>query len=137
MLAAVGVAGVPLAIAALVQAVATGLQEALGVQSTAGVLIGLLGGLFALAALVWHVVLVVVGAALARGIGYGLPPVMSGTASGFIRDSSAPLRVLSTGAGYISPTSTTFPFSCSAPGPSVAQTSSCAEVHYPSLGDPG
>ena len=71
MLAAVGVAGVPLAVTALVQALATGLQVALGVQSTPGVLIGLLGGLLALAALVWHVVLVVVGAALARGIGYG------------------------------------------------------------------
>ena len=71
MLAAVGVAGVPLAIAALVQALATGLQVAIGVQSAAGVTIGLLGGLLALAAFVWHVVLVVIGAALARGIGYG------------------------------------------------------------------
>jgi hypothetical protein len=71
MLAAVGVAGVPLAVGALVQALATGLQVALGVQSAAGVTAGLLGGLLALAALVWHVVLVVIGAALARGIGYG------------------------------------------------------------------
>ncbi len=71
MLAVVGIAGVPLAMGALVQALATGLQVALGVQSTAGVTIGLLGGLLALAALVWHVVLVVIGAALARGIGYG------------------------------------------------------------------
>jgi hypothetical protein len=39
--------------------------------STAGTTIGLLGGLFALAAFVWHVVLVVIGAALARGMGYG------------------------------------------------------------------
>ena len=71
MLAAVGVAGVPLALGALAQALATGLQIALGVDSTAGVMIGVLGGLLALAALVWHVVLVVIGAALARRIGYG------------------------------------------------------------------
>ncbi len=71
MLAAVGVAGVPLALGSLVQALATGLQVTLGVYSTAGTTIGLLGGLFALAAFVWHVVLVVIGAALARGMGYG------------------------------------------------------------------
>ena len=71
MLAAVGVAGVPLALGALVQALATGLQVVLGVDSTAGVTIGILGGLLGLAALVWHAVLVVIGAALARRIGYG------------------------------------------------------------------
>jgi hypothetical protein len=71
MLAAVGVAGVPLALGSLAQVLATGLQVALGVDSAAGVVAGLLGGLLALAALVWHLVLVVVGAALARGIGYG------------------------------------------------------------------
>ncbi len=71
MLAAVGVAGVPLAVGSLVQALATGLQAALGVESTAGVVTGLLGGLVALATFVWHVVLVVIGAALARRIGYG------------------------------------------------------------------
>jgi len=71
MLAGVGVAGVPLALGALAQALATGLQVALGVESAAGVMVGTVGGLLALAALVWHVVLVVIGAALARGIGYG------------------------------------------------------------------
>jgi hypothetical protein len=71
MLAAVGVAGVPLALGALAQALATALQVVLGVGSTAGVMVGTLGGLLALAALVWYVVLVVIGAALARGIGYG------------------------------------------------------------------
>jgi hypothetical protein len=71
MLAAVGVAGVPLALGALAQALATGLQVALGVDGAAGVMAGTLGGLLALAALVWHVVLVVIGAALARRIGYG------------------------------------------------------------------
>jgi hypothetical protein len=70
-LAAVGVAGVPLALGSLVQALATGLQVALGVDSAAGVVAGLLGGLLTLATLVWHVVLVVIGAALARRIGYG------------------------------------------------------------------
>ena len=71
MLAVVGVAGVPLALGSLVQTLATGLQVALGVESTAGFVAGLSGGLAALAALVWHVVLVVIGAALARRIGYG------------------------------------------------------------------
>jgi hypothetical protein len=71
MFAAVGVAGVPLALGSLVQALATGLQVALGVGSNAGVIAGLLGGLFTLAAFVWHAVLVVIGAALARRIGYG------------------------------------------------------------------
>ena len=71
MLAAVGVAMVPLALGSLVQALATGLQVALGVDSTAGVVTGLLGGLVALGTFVWHVVLVVIGAALARRIGYG------------------------------------------------------------------
>ena len=70
-LAVVGVAGVPLAVGSLFQTIGTGLQALLGVQSTAGVIAGLLGGLVALAALVWHVVLVVIGAALARRIGYG------------------------------------------------------------------
>ncbi len=71
MFAAVGVAEVPLALGSLAQALATGLQVALGVESTAGVVAGLLGGLTMLATLVWHVVLVVIGAALARRIGYG------------------------------------------------------------------
>ncbi len=70
-LAAVGVAEVPLALGSLVQALATGLQVALGVGSDAGVIVGLLGGLLTLAAFVWHAVLVVIGAALARRIGYG------------------------------------------------------------------
>jgi hypothetical protein len=71
MLAVVGVAGVPLALGSLFQVVGTGLQAALGLESAAGTIAGLLGGLVALATLVWHVVVVVVGAALARRIGYG------------------------------------------------------------------
>ena len=70
MLAVVGVAVVPLAVGSLVQALATGLHVALGVESTAGMVTGLLGGLFALGTFVWHVVLVVIGAAQARRIGY-------------------------------------------------------------------
>jgi hypothetical protein len=70
-LAAVGVAEVPLALGSLVQALATGLQVAIGVGSNTGVIVGLLGGLLALAAFVWHVVLVAIGAALAHRIGYG------------------------------------------------------------------
>ncbi len=71
MLAVVGVAGVPLALGALFQTIGTGLQVVLGVESTAGTVAGLLGGLVALATLVWHVILVVIGASLARRIGYG------------------------------------------------------------------
>jgi hypothetical protein len=71
MLAVVGVAGAPLALGALFQTVGAGLQAALGVESTAGTIAGLVGGLVALATLVWYVVLVVIGAAFARGIGYG------------------------------------------------------------------
>jgi hypothetical protein len=71
MMAVVGVAGAPLALGALFQLLGTGLQAALGLESIAGTLAGLVGGLVALGTLVWHVVLVVVGAALARRIGYG------------------------------------------------------------------
>jgi hypothetical protein len=71
MLAVVGVAGVPLALGALFQTIGTGLQVMLGMESTAGTVAGLLGGLVALATLVWYVVLVVIGGSLARRIGYG------------------------------------------------------------------
>jgi hypothetical protein len=70
MLAVVGVAGVPLALSALVGLVFTGLQAAVGAESTVGVAFGYAGSLLGLAALVWYAALVVVGAALARGIGY-------------------------------------------------------------------
>ncbi len=70
-LATVGAAGVPLAVGSLVQTLAAGLQATLGAGSTAGMVAGLLGGLVALATFVWHAVLVVIGAALARRIGYG------------------------------------------------------------------
>ena len=71
MMAVVGVAGAPLALGALFQLLGTGLQAALGLESIAGTLAGLVGGLVALGTLVWHVVLVVIGAALARRISYG------------------------------------------------------------------
>jgi hypothetical protein len=68
ILAVIGVGGVPLALGALFQTIGTGLQVVLGVESTAGTVAGLLGGLVALATLVWYVVFV---ASLARRIGYG------------------------------------------------------------------
>jgi hypothetical protein len=71
MLAATGVAGVPLALGSLAQVLATGLQVALGVESAAGMVAGLLGGLLVLAAFAWYVVLVVIGASMASRIGYG------------------------------------------------------------------
>ena len=71
MLAAVGVAQVPLLISGLVQLSIVGLQVALGPQNTATGVAGLLSSLLGLLALLWFVVLVVIGAALARRIGYG------------------------------------------------------------------
>jgi len=70
MLAVVGVSGVPLALSAAVGLVLTGLQAALGAQSVAGVALGYAAGLIGLAAFVWFVVLVVIGASRARGLGY-------------------------------------------------------------------
>ena len=70
MLAVVGVSGVPLALSAAVGLVLTGLQAALGAQSVAGVALGYAAGLLGLAAMVWFVVLVVIGTSQARGLGY-------------------------------------------------------------------
>jgi len=70
MLAVVGISGVPLALSAALGLVLTGLQVALGTQSAAGVALGYAGGLLGLAALVWFVALVVIGASQARGLGY-------------------------------------------------------------------
>lgn len=70
MLAVVGISGVPLALSAAVGLVLTGLQAALGAQSVAGVALGYVSGLLGLAALVWFVVLVVIGASQARGLDY-------------------------------------------------------------------
>ncbi len=74
MLAVVGVAQVPLLISTVLQIPITGLQIALGPQDPASPVasvLGLLSGLLGLALLLWHVVLVVIGAAFARRVGYG------------------------------------------------------------------
>ncbi|CAN5680753.1 hypothetical protein BH24ACT20_BH24ACT20_17560 [soil metagenome] len=67
----VGVAFAPLVLSAVVSIPLGGLQALLETGSAAGTAIGLLSNLFALAFLVWHVVLVVLGVALARNVGYG------------------------------------------------------------------
>jgi hypothetical protein len=70
MLAVVGVSGMPFVLSAAVGLVLTGLQAALGAQSVAGVALGYAAGLLGLAAMVWFVVLVVIGTSQARGLGY-------------------------------------------------------------------
>ena len=70
-LAVVGVAGVPLVIYAALQIPLTGLQIVLGPENAATAALGLLSLLLGLAALLWFVVLVVVGVAPARRVGYG------------------------------------------------------------------
>lgn len=69
--AAVGVAFVPLVLSTVVSIPLGGLQAVLETGSVAGTAIGLVSNLLALAFLVWHAVLVVIGAALARNISYG------------------------------------------------------------------
>jgi hypothetical protein len=71
MFAAVGVAAVPLVIASTVELSVTGLQVVLGPDSTGATLIDALVGLLFVAAYAWNIVLVVIGAAFARRIGYG------------------------------------------------------------------
>ena len=71
MLAVVGVASVPFVIQATLQILLTGSQAALGPESGATSVIGALNSLVGLAFLVWHVVLVVIGASFARRVSYG------------------------------------------------------------------
>ena len=71
MFAIVGVANVPFVIQAALQLSLIALQIAIGPESVATYIIGTLTTLLGLAFLVWHVVLVVIGAAFARRIGYG------------------------------------------------------------------
>jgi hypothetical protein len=71
MFATVGVAMMPFAVASLAQIPISGLQLAVGPESPVIGVLGLLSFLLSLAALIWHVALVVIGAALARGVGYG------------------------------------------------------------------
>jgi hypothetical protein len=74
MLAVVGVAQVPLVLSAALYIPITGLQVMLGPPDQSGAsvatVLGLLSALLGLAFLLWHVALVVIGAASARGVGY-------------------------------------------------------------------
>jgi hypothetical protein len=69
-LAAVGISGVPLVISSAIGLLLSGLRVTLGAQSTAGIVLGYVAGLIGLGALVWYVILVVIGVAQARNLGY-------------------------------------------------------------------
>ena len=71
MFAVVGVAFVPLVLSTVVSIPLGLLQAVLEPGSTAVTAIGLVSNLLALAFVIWHVVLVVIGAALARNVSYG------------------------------------------------------------------
>ena len=75
MLAVVGVAQVPLVLSAALYIPITGLQVMLGPPDQSGAsvatVLGLLSALLGLSFLLWHVALVVIGAASARRVGYG------------------------------------------------------------------
>lgn len=71
MLGAVGVAHVPTLVGLLIGVPLTVVQTFLGPQNTAGVLVGYLASLVGVAFFAWYVVLVVMGAAQVRNIGYG------------------------------------------------------------------
>jgi len=71
LLAAVGVAQMPLVLSAALAIPLTALQLVLDPESPAASVPGLLSSLLGIAALLWFVVLVVIGSALARRIGYG------------------------------------------------------------------
>ena len=70
-LAVVGVAFVPLVLSAVISIPLGGLQAVLETGSAAATAIGLLSNLLTLAFFVWHAVLIVIGAALARNVSYG------------------------------------------------------------------
>lgn len=70
MLGVVGVAQAPLLVNVVVGAALTGLRFLAGATTPAGAALGYLVSLVGLAFFLWFVVLVVIGAALARGIGY-------------------------------------------------------------------
>lgn len=70
MLAVVGISGVPLVLSSGIGLILAGLQAAVGAGGTAGMALGYAGSLLGLAAFVWYVVLVVIGASQARGLGY-------------------------------------------------------------------
>ena len=71
MLVVVGAAFVPLLLSIAVSIPLEAIQATLGTESSIGTVIGLLSNLISFACLVWHVVLVIIGTALARNIGYG------------------------------------------------------------------
>lgn len=71
MLAAVGVASVPLALGSLFGIITGATQAALGFESPVAGAVGLLGAALTFGFLIWHVVLVVIGASKARNVGYG------------------------------------------------------------------
>ncbi len=75
MLAVVGVAQVPFVLSTAIYIPITGLQIVLGPADQSGTsvatVLGLLSALLGLAFLLWHVALVVIGAASARRVGYG------------------------------------------------------------------
>lgn len=71
MLGVVGVAQAPFFISGVLGALLTGLQLLVGAGTPVGVALGYLVSLVGIAFLLWYVVLVVIGAALARNIGYG------------------------------------------------------------------
>ena len=70
VLAVVGISGVPIALSTAAGLVLTSVQAALGAQGTTPTTLGCVGGLRGFAALVWFVVLVVIGASQARGLDY-------------------------------------------------------------------
>lgn len=71
MLGVVGVAQAPFLVNVVVGAVLMGLQLLAGAGTPAGAALGYLVSLVGLAFFLWYVVLVVIGAALARNVGYG------------------------------------------------------------------
>lgn len=71
MFAVVGAAFVPLLLSTAISIPLGGIQAALEPGSSIVAAVGLLSSLVTLSCFVWHVVLVVIGAALARNISYG------------------------------------------------------------------
>lgn len=71
MLGVVGVAQAPFFVSGVLGAVLTGLQLLAGPGTPAGAALGYLVSLVGIAFFLWYVVLVVIGAALARDIGFG------------------------------------------------------------------
>jgi len=71
MLGVVGVAQAPFFVSGVLSAVLTGLQLLAGQGTPAGAALGYLVSLVGIAFFLWYVVLVVIGAALARDIGFG------------------------------------------------------------------